>query len=309
MGNIVAGSSKVIPGGPGGGIQTLFFPSNLHDPAGNFPYMCYSIGKYPQNASGLIKDVDNASSFVNNTSGEISQIAGTYGPSNINISSGTNSADPNSTSKPFTISSMIALPISNSITNAIGIDWSMSNNLYTEAALGALKNNMSTNGMSSADTVVQYIENISGGLNSFLNNTAPAYFQDFVAKVGNRQINEKKQSIFNSVTPRQFTFEHIFTATNQAEANTIEQIIKILTMSSLPTLAKGGLLLDFPSEFQISFHGVKGFPKLDPMVCVAIQTNYTPNTLQILNDGHAVQIAVALSFMETTLLTSGGPGI
>ena len=83
----------------------------------------------------------------------------------------------------------------------------------------------------------------------------------------------------------------------------------MFTAYSLPNISSDLLIMDFPHEYQITFHNVKGFPILHPCVCTGIATNYTPNTLQLLQDGHSTQIVLALSFMETTLKTQQTPGV
>jgi hypothetical protein len=165
-------------------------------------------------------------------------------------------------------------------------------------------------------SIGEYAENAAARLmgwrdagNNFALKASTAATSELLKRTGNRIANPKMQALFNGVNERTFAFEYIFTPTTEEEANKVEQIIKTFTMYSLPNVTEDYLIMEFPHEYQISFHGVKGFPILDSCVCTGIATNYTPNTLQLLKDGHSVQITFALSFMETTLKVQGRAGV
>lgn len=137
--------------------------------------------------------------------------------------------------------------------------------------------------------------------------------------------NPKKQALFNGIEPRTFSFTYTFSPQSRREAEELEKMIKLLTVNILPAtsdLEITGPVIDeledrfieaaffqFPAEFLISFHNVEGFPKPRACVCTNISTNYSPTTVQLLESGHSVQIALSLSFLETELLRSSNPGV
>jgi hypothetical protein len=324
----------VIPSGPVyGPIQTpdLRFPSELGALSSGFPFMLFEIVEYPTNAKQFIKDISDASSLISGASGASNKLtAAKISLNNIlgNITNTDTLTTRNGVMNPTAPSirkALITLPISNNITNRLGISWEMSSLAATQAAIAALKG-----GTSSVQEMMN--GNMSGGLTNLAGvgtdlfvAGSVAMFSDLLKRTLNVIANPKMQALFNGVEPRAFQFDFIFTATTQAEANTIEQIIKTFTMYSLPSPTDGYLIMNFPNQFNISFHDpvgqsidstnlntsqpLKGFPVLDACVCTAIETNYTPNGLQLLADGHAVQIVMSVAFLETTLRTQDRPGL
>ena len=127
---------------------------------------------------------------------------------------------------------------------------------------------------------------------------------------GRKTANPKKQAFFNGIEPRTFSFNYTFAPQSEAEANTIQSIIKQFTVNSLPsTDGVNDILFNFPAEYLISFENVKGFPIISSCVCTGVATNYSPSTMQLLKSGHTVQIGLSLSFTETDVRTSEDPGV
>lgn len=299
---------------------TLYYPSELADPSANYPFMLFQIQKYPVTLEFTI--LDDGKSTARGLTDTVTNIVKQLPEATTNAIQRNGVTSPTRNGRPVNpeVVATIALPITNNITNAIGIGWQMESMPILQGLLdlaGGIRDvnaDTSLSGMNA--TVGEYVENAAARLtgwggqgNNFALKASTAATSELLKRTANRIANPKMQALFNGVQERTFTFEYIFTPISEEEANKVEQIIKTFTMYSLPNVTDDFLIMEFPHEYQISFHGVKGFPILDSCVCTGIATNYTPNTLQLLRDGHAVQIVFALSFMETTLKVQGRAGV
>ena len=288
--------------------QTLTFPADLRSATGAYPFCMITITEYPVLDKTLIKDLQNQTSIV----GAAGAVTTALGNSIVN----TAGVSQNGVSQPTkgTVVGTVVLPIPNNVTNSVSIDWSMEDFAGGRAALNAAAQidddigSLLRGGRSLKDYGAT-AKNIAQNSGAAITSATTAALSNLLQKTANIIANPKKQAFFSGVQPRQWIGEWIFTANNQAEATTIEAIIKTLTKYSLPAITTGALLFLFPMEFNIVFSGVLGFPKFDSMVCVGISTNYTPTTLQLLADGHAVQIVMSMAFLETTIRTQGRPGL
>ena len=288
---------------------TLSYPSELLNSESQYPFMVYDIVKYqaPISIGKILDDKkDQSAGLIISTA--VAAVA--QGLKNFIPTDGV--TDPANVE--FVHS--IALPITQHVSNALGIGWRMEEMPGTQALLGALNQTTINSANNTPDGWDDY-KGIFNGIKDqvtkgqYWQSIAASQASDLLKKTVGMIANPKKQALFDGVAPREFTFEHIFTPKNLKEAQTVEQIISMFTVHSLPSIdtASGNLLFDFPEEFIISFHGVQGFPKLSPCVCTGVVTNYTPSSLQLLEDGHAVQIVLALQFVETTIRTQQYPGI
>ena len=197
----------------------------------------------------------------------------------------------------------IILPLPESVQNSVNLNWEMANLQGVKLLEGIFQG---TGFADRAESVFQ---------------DAPAILFDQISKIAAQKTpNPKKQALFNGIDPRSFTFTYLFAPQSLKEAETLEKLIKTLTVNALPALEsvdEDGNIQDdpnaaffkFPAEFLISFHNVEGFPKFKACVCTNISTNYSPNSIQLLESGHSVQIALSLSFLETELLRRSTPGI
>lgn len=72
-------------------------------------------------------------------------------------------------------------------------------------------------------------------------------------------VNPFTTAIFQGVALRNFAFEWFFSPSNPKESETIEKIIKMLRIKSLPKLKanSGGSFLEFPDEVEFSFLGMQ----------------------------------------------------
>jgi hypothetical protein len=121
-------------------------------------------------------------------------------------------------------------------------------------------------------------------------------------------INSQQQLMFQGVEFRSFGMAFVLTPSDEAEAQTIRNIVKTFRRYSSPEIVQNtaGFLFNPPAFFQISFHhnGLENnkIPKLLPCVCTGIEVNYAPNGWSAYKDGHPAQITMGLSFQETTIL-------
>lgn len=136
-----------------------------------------------------------------------------------------------------------------------------------------------------------------------------ALFGQFSQIFGARTLNPKKQAIYNGIDPRSFGFDYTFVAHSAKEAETIEKMLSDLVYCTLPSEAEDKLFFEFPYEWEIKFHNVRGYPKLSSCVCNSISVNPGTSNAQLLDSGHPIQMNLTMSFMETSLRTKQSPGI
>lgn len=187
----------------------------------------------------------------------------------------------------------VYLPLPNDVQNNYSLNWEMADLRGIKALVDLFQ----------ADGI--------GGRIDSLERNLPGILFDKLAKVATaRTPNPKKQALFNGIDPRTFTFTYLFSPQSLREAEQIEKIIKTLTIHALPSLEnENAAFFQFPSEFDIKFHNVAGFPKPSTCVCTSISTNFSPNTMQLLESGHAVQTQLTMTFLETELLRKQKPGM
>ena len=206
----------------------------------------------------------------------------------------------------------VVLPLPENVTNAYNLNWEMANLQGIKFIEGLLQEESLARGLVSENTA----------------RNAAAIIFDNISKIATQQTpNPKKQALFNGIDPRTFSFTFTFSPQSLREAEQLERVIRELTVNALPSLtseAQGPTLdgtplgevddpnsafFKFPSEFEISFFNVAGFPRLSTCVCTNISTNYSPTTMQLLDSGHTVQTSLTLTFLETELLRKTKPGI
>lgn len=195
-----------------------------------------------------------------------------------------------------TILDRVWLPLPANMSNSYSPSWDMAGMPLIETARAALQSN---GGLMSAEAAKKFAEAglgiVAGGL---------------IQKFTSQTPNPKKQALFNGIDPRSFTFNWLLTPQSEAEAKLIETIIATFTKNALPDLEnKSDSFFDFPAEFEIVFHNVKGFPALSYCVCTNVSTDYSAGATQLLQSGHSVQVALSLSFSETDLRTKSRPGL
>lgn len=255
------------------------YPEDIHKTNANFPYMKISIIEYRP----FIK--------INEKDAEVSKISEVLNIDETKNYDGFTPIDKKSIS-PI---EQIILPIPQSIQDNIGITWEMANNEIIQSTMQAAA---SVGDMGIGDVLKKYGINLVQGIGGNVIRPFTGYSS-----------NPKKQAIFHSPEPRVFNFDFIFTPTSEKEAETVINIIRSIKKYSLPKASTSGGLFQFPKEFVLEFHGVAGFPEIDSCVCMAVSTNYTTATLQLLKSGHPVQLTMGLTFQEVTLRTEDYPGI
>lgn len=190
----------------------------------------------------------------------------------------------------------IFLPLPQSLQNNYSPNWEMTDMILINSILDGHNAEDTTQGLSLA---------LQGVGAAVLNRTG-----QFAQKFAAMTPNPKKQALFNGIEPRTFSFDYTFSPQSLQEAETIDRIVTTFTKYSLPSLKDPtSAFFGFPCEFRILFHKTTGFPIYNWCVCTGVSTNYGPNTIQLLESGHATQIQMTLSFLETDLRTQERPGV
>lgn len=199
----------------------------------------------------------------------------------------------------------IVLPLPEEVSNNYRLNWEMTNLQGLKAVEELFTNNSAFRAGANPKT---------------RENMAALLAGNFSKIIAQRTPNPKKQALFNGIEPRAFSFKYTFAPQSLQEAQQVQKIIEVFTINSLPALEsenENGEFVDdetaafykFPSEFEITFKEVQGYPVLSTCVCTDISTNFSPSQLQLLESGHSVQTTLNITFLETELLRKTKPGI
>lgn len=192
-----------------------------------------------------------------------------------------------------TVEGDVFLPLPQNLTNDYQLTWEMSDQKLLNTITDSLD-------ATSADE----------GFKNMLQGTAAAMAGMMIQRVSPYTANPKKQALFHAIEPRTFSLNWTFSPQSYEEAKELDKIIKVLTIAALPSLRnKTDAVMGFPSEFMLTYYNTESLPKVHYCVCNSISGNMTPNTLQLLKSGHPVQVALAMSFTETSIRSKQEPGI
>lgn len=117
--------------------------------------------------------------------------------------------------------------------------------------------------------------------------------------------NPRAAALFKNVDFRQFNLEYSFAPKSEKEAKTVIKAIRLIRSNAAPTLDENNDYLGFPNRFDITVNNGQ-YPLASFKNCVAtsVTTNYTPDgILATLRGGLPVHVTLAISFMETEIVT------
>ena len=128
--------------------------------------------------------------------------------------------------------------------------------------------------------------------------------------------NPFKEQTFGGVPFRPFEFSWTLTARNDAELGAIGEIIKAIRTHSKPSFQnpESRTIFNYPDEFQINFKTLHTdnetlldnnyLPRLKPMVCKSVNTNYTTAGWRSFENGAPTSVTLQLGFEEIDIITS-----
>ena len=128
--------------------------------------------------------------------------------------------------------------------------------------------------------------------------------------------NPFKEQTFGGVPFRPFEFSWTLTARNAAELGDIGEIIKAIRTHSKPSFQnpESRTIFNYPDEFQINFKTLHTdnetlldnnyLPRLKPMVCKSVNTNYTTAGWRSFENGAPTSVTLQLGFEEIDIITS-----
>ena len=128
--------------------------------------------------------------------------------------------------------------------------------------------------------------------------------------------NPFKEQTFGGVPFRPFEFSWTLTARNDAELGDIGEIIKAIRTHSKPSFQnpESRTIFNYPDEFQINFKTLHTdnetlldnnyLPRLKPMVCKSVNTNYTTAGWRSFENGAPTSVTLQLGFEEIDIITS-----
>ena len=135
-----------------------------------------------------------------------------------------------------------------------------------------------------------------------------------ISKVTATAQNNFSEAIFEKINARTFSYTFKLIARNQDEAKDINKIVKFFKFHMHPELdmANGGRYFRTPSEFEIhyAYNDQKNnyLHELSRCVCSDVEVSYGDGDFQSFRQFDAegaapVEVSLALTFMETTVLT------
>ena len=125
-----------------------------------------------------------------------------------------------------------------------------------------------------------------------------------------RAINPQQQLLFDGIDFRSYQLAFQFTPKNQAESDTIKNIIKTFRIHAAPKIDSGGggMFFKVPDSFILQFVQLNGgenqyITKVKESVLTSVDVNYSPNGIWSAHaDGSPTQINLTLSFKEIALI-------
>lgn len=110
---------------------------------------------------------------------------------------------------------------------------------------------------------------------------------------------------FKGVALKEYTFNWTLYPRSQSEASTIQNMVKFIKQSILPSNTFGGLLLTYPDEAHIHVmsEGELNFMKFKPAMIKTAAIDFTPNGLSIMEDGKPAGVTLSITFHETDIWT------
>lgn len=181
------------------------------------------------------------------------------------------------------------------------------------------KNSQPQNG-ASAESLKQFLSNISPALAKGLQSTSPLLSAGFTAFTG-VVVNPMLEMIYSSPNFREFRFDFMFYPRSEVEAQEVQRIINRFQYHQTPEIinAGAGFFLVPPSEFDILFYYNgsinPNIPKISTCVLESIDVDYAPNgqfsayevqgqtVASMGKTGMPVGIRMSLQFRETEIMT------
>ena len=138
--------------------------------------------------------------------------------------------------------------------------------------------------------------------------------QDLAAKIFGATTNPYMEVLFGGVELRTFTYNFTFAPRSREERDEVQKIIHTFRFYAAPELRSNeSLYMGLPAEFDIHYmyqpeSGTESkenpyFNKIATCVLTSVNVDYTPGGVYSHDDGSPVKITMALSFLETEMIT------
>jgi len=157
------------------------------------------------------------------------------------------------------------------------------------------------------------VADVFGGFQTILENTLPSVVQN-ASGIATQQVqNPQEEQMYQAPNFRTHNFNYEMTATSEAEASRLQEIISILRAASYPRAveASGGRLstrFKVPDQFRITHlkkqnNEVKSMGRPAKCVLTSMNVNYTGAGIPVSYDsGNPAFVNLDLTFTETNLL-------
>ena len=128
-----------------------------------------------------------------------------------------------------------------------------------------------------------------------------------ITQLAGYPLNPRLEILFTGRRQRGFVFEILMSPVNEGEANTIQNIIRLLRFHSSPDIIARGYFFVPPAEFDISFYkdGKENLniPRINTCVLEKIEVDMAPTgAYSAFSTGHPVQTRLSLGFREIEIL-------
>jgi hypothetical protein len=134
-----------------------------------------------------------------------------------------------------------------------------------------------------------------------------AYVASALSVSSGAALNPFKETVFESVDFRSFTFKYKFFPKNKKESNDVHDIINTFKFHMHPEMSSGKLFFIYPSEFNITYYFGSAengyFHKFATCVLESMDVSYGGDQFSSFRDGSPTEINMSLTFRELEILT------
>lgn len=120
-------------------------------------------------------------------------------------------------------------------------------------------------------------------------------------------LNPFKETVFESVDFRSFTFKYKFMPKNLRETETIKNIIQTFKYHMHPEMSENNIFFIYPSVFNITYYFDSAvntyFHQFRPCVLESMDVTYGGEQFSSFRDGRPTEVNMSLVFRETEILT------
>lgn len=203
----------------------------------------------------------------------------------------------------YRITDAIALHLDNAPTVKYGMN-------YANKELGSLLGVLS-GGMTDTQGAFSAVGEAGAALGATLSKLPGAFggadVQSALSASSGTSLNPFKETVFESVDFRSFSFKYKFFPKSKAESDAVKNIVDLFKYHMHPELSEGKLFFIYPSEFQITYYYESGpntyFHKFRPCALESLDVSFGGEQFSAFRDGSPTEVNLSLTFRELEIIT------